>query len=112
MKYPGIGDEFTAKLGRVYAAYETGEHTSAILIGYYTDEADARDAAKGRGWYSDGRVEAVAVTYLRGADGYYSNDAVRIDLGDIISPRPAGLAALKAAALAKLSPEERNALGI
>lgn len=80
------------------------------VVGFYTTEAAAAAAAKGKGFYS-GPGDIKPVTAMEGPDGEFyilvRPEPVKLDV-DLLTL----VADAKKAALAKLTPEERTLLGL
>lgn len=103
---------FEMSLYKVIGNEDEEGRGKAISLGYFMDEVSANRYAKGRGGFgSDARVELtpgrlafVQVTYLTGKVAYYL-------LGDEVT-QARTKEEIKAEALKKLTPEERNALGL
>ena len=100
-----------ADVRKVYTVYETTNEYGArgALVGRFTSEAFAKEAAKGRGWYgSEGAIQAMTVVRVDG-EWYELTTETPVDLDvDLIARERE----LKASALAKLSADERRALGL
>lgn len=80
------------------------------LIGIYTTSAAAEATVKGRGWFGGNGA-------VKKADGYFVGDLVifpniKIDAVDLNVDLPRKVETQRAAALAKLTPEERKLLGL
>lgn len=102
----------TVKHTTLYRAFEVHDeyHRDKSLIGVYTTNAAAEAAVKGKGWFgSDGVV-------IKG-DAYFVGDYIifpseKIDAVDLDVNLPERLEDRKAAALAKLTDEEKKLLGL
>jgi hypothetical protein len=94
----------------LYVAHEDTDKSEGrggtLVIGYYESREDAARAAEGKGvWGGVGRIETLECVRL--GDDYYPVD--RYIHASTVVTRDA--TAARARALAKLSPEERAALG-
>lgn len=78
------------------------------VVGYYHDKADADEAAKDKGVFgSPGRIDVMQMLSIDGGrTGYVFN------VGQAIKAVLPGHKALRAAGLAKLTADEREALGL
>ena len=72
-------------------------------IGYFSNEIAAREAGKGKGFYRDGDVRPVK---LLGIGGTY------FKLGEEVTLFNRSVEKIRKTALAKLTPEEREALDL
>lgn len=113
MKKPQFGPGrpgriFDVTLYKVTANTDTTEgRGSTYVIGWFVDAGVAKKAAKGKGVMgTDSPVDPVACSVIRTDDGsvFLVGDEVQITYED---PKE-----VRERALAKLTPEERNALGI
>jgi hypothetical protein len=95
---------------RAFEVYETVDEYGRLgrKIGVYTDKSDACSAAEGVGWYGGtGSVQRIDVIKL--GDKFYKIDPSPIDLNNDEKHKQL---ILKEKALKKLTPEEREALGL
>lgn len=97
---------------RAWTVWETvdeyGRHGS--MVGVFTTKAEAKEYAKGKGWY--GREGSVVEGDAVDINGTVYLLQAAVKWGDINTDLIAKREAQKAAALAKLTPEERKLLNL
>jgi hypothetical protein len=107
---PAIQHFADTYLKQVYVVYENSDERSiGTPAWYFTDLAKAEAAAKGRGWYGgDAPIRDRYVAYVGGGWAFLvvDEEPIRLDQG------PDEQAAIKEAALKKLTPEEKQILGL
>jgi hypothetical protein len=95
----------------VYAAYSGGDDRGQgqTLVGYHSDEPQAEESIKGKGYFGgDGSVRKKTAIVVEGKC-YILESITPIDLDQEDSRHQAEI---RSKALAKLSPVERDALGL
>lgn len=98
------------RIFQAYAAYEVHDEygRSKQCIGYYESDVSAKDVAMGRGWYGGPGDTAKAWLLEVGGSVYVLASKETIKLNQ----RIATAAERRAEILEKLTPEERNILGV
>lgn len=101
-----------------FAAYVSPDDRRSELFGYYGSYCIAREAVKGKSWYgSDGTVnrkptELITFTDENGESWTFPKSAAISVQEETPEAKRKRLEKIKEAALAKLNPDEREALGL
>ncbi len=101
-----------------YAAYVSPDDRRSELFGYYGSYCVAEDAVKGQSWWgSDGTVnrkptELITFTDENGESWTFPKSAAISVQEETPEAKRKRLEKIKEAALAKLNPDEREALGL
>lgn len=113
MKKPTPLKELAGTIYRVYRVVEDRDKTEGrggtVVVGHYHSEIDAKEAAIGKG--AAGQPGAITEVELLSTDGGQTGYHFSLGAGVVRCIMP-GRSEVRAAALSKLTHEEREALGL